>query len=182
MILTVEEFRGLVSDLDAIEDDDLATLLDAAETEIVRLAGDPATATERLTGDRRLLPLGRAADSVTSIVEDNLYGTDPITLAADDYALSPAGTVVERLSTGTNPRSFWRTGVTVVYAPRDDEALRKEVQRDLVRLTLNSNPGVTGTTVGSWAEQYSQIAASSTAERAAILARLVDGPRMFILS
>jgi hypothetical protein len=139
MILTVDELREHVTT--ALEDDALQRLLDAAEAEIVRYAGDPGAAVEILHGSGRYLTLDRPAESITSITE--AWGATSTTLSASDWLLYPSGLVLERLTTGPNGRSSWWRRVTVTYTPRDDEALREKAQIDLVNLALNYNPGGT---------------------------------------
>jgi hypothetical protein len=91
-------------------------------------------------------------------------------LADDDYRLAPSGSLLIRLSDGTNPRSCWYGRVEVRYTPFVDGAERDRVAIALVKLDVNHNPGSVQETIGSWSEQQSQGSESYATERAAILA------------
>lgn len=178
MILTPTQFRTFAET--ALEDEPLQALLDAAEADIVRVAGAPDAAVEFVAGGSSLIVLGRPAASIVSITETS--GTGSVTtLAADDYLAFPGGYIYARQSGGTNSRSTWHGRVTVTYVPVDADPIRIAVQVDLVRLALSYNPGLVQTTVGSWSEQYRQATDTLADERAGILSRLVDGPRMFVV-
>lgn len=177
MILSVEEYRTLDA-ADAFEDEALQALLDATEAEIVRAAGGTDSVTEFHAGGGGRLALLRPASSITSITETDSAG-GVVTLAADDYLLYPAGVALERLSTGTNPGSRWYGRVTVTYVPADQDALRRGVQYDLMKLTMSYNPGLTSEQVGQWTRSFASNSAWNTdEERQAILARLLEGPSM----
>jgi hypothetical protein len=178
-LLTVADFRQFDA-AEAFEDTAIQLLLDATEAEIVRAAGPAGSATEYVRSGGRYTYLRRKAASVTSVTETDTSGTS-LVLAADDYALWPAGAVIERLRTGTNPRSTWRDRSVVVYVPADDSDIRTGVQLDLMRLAMNYNPGTTAETIGSWSEQLASNSAwNASKERATILDRLRDGPGMVI--
>jgi hypothetical protein len=179
-LLTTAEYRAFDPVAD-IEDAALQLLLDAAEADIVRVAGPVGSYTEYVDAGGRLTILGRQAAAIGSVTETARLSTSPVTLSADDYLLWPRGTVLERLGTGTHPRSYWSGRVTVTYTLADDSDIRKVVQRDLVSLALNYSPGLTSTTVGSWTEMYSQAVGAQEQERQSILARLSDGPRMAVM-
>lgn len=176
-ILSVEEFRTFAET--ALEDDPLQVFLDAAEAEIVRSAGPGGQTTELFGGGLRIISLSRPADSIDSITE-TIYTTVD-TLAADDYLLYPGGYLIERLQTGTNGRWRWWGRVAVTYTPADEEALRKAIQVDLVKLALSYSPGLTSTTIGSWTEQYQQAIGAHADERDSILARLAPHPMMVVV-
>ena len=176
-ILDPGEFREHVTT--ALEDDALQRLLDAAEAEIVRFAGEPGAATDIRDGRGRFVTLSRPAASITSITETP-WSTGT-TLAADDYLLYPSGLVIERLPGGTHSRSHWHGRVTVVYTPVDDEAIRVGVQLDLVNLALNYSPGAGMEVIGSWTEQFNQAVGANRGEADAILSRLDVGPSMVVI-
>jgi hypothetical protein len=178
MILTVAAYREHATS--TLGDDAIQRLLDASEADIVRRAGAADAAVEVADGRGRFITLSRQAASITSITETDRGGTIT-TLAADDYLLYPSGTVIERLSSGTNYRSHWYSRVTVTYVPMDDEAIRVGVQLDLINLAQNYQPGLTSTTIGSWTEQYAQAARSNRDEFESILARLDIGPSMVVV-
>jgi hypothetical protein len=178
MILTVDELREHVnSDLG---DDALQRLLDAAEWAIVNRAGAVGARTEIASGGFRFIALARPAFSITSIVES--VGTATTTLASDDYLAGAGEMVIERLITGTNPRSGWAPKVTIVYTPVEDEPIRKEVQIELCKLALNYQPGLAEETIGEWTERFTNNSAwSNQAERDAILERLAINGRMVVV-
>lgn len=168
-ILTVEELREHVET--PLGDDALQRLLDAAEEAIIARAGAPGARTVVFGGGFRFLSLPRPASAITSIVESS--GDTSRTLVADDYELRPDGYLIERLNTGTYPRTYWWSTVEVTYTPVDDTATREEVQIGLVELAVTSKRGLTGQTIGSWSEQYANNAQwNAEAEREALLSRL----------
>jgi hypothetical protein len=178
-ILTTAEFRAFEDT--ELGDVPLQTLLDAAEIEIVRFAGDPTTATEWIRGGQAFVYLKRPASSVTSIVEWNDSDGSSVTLAADDYLAYPGGFAFKRISTGTNPRSTWRDRSVWTYTPQADTALRKVVQVDLIKLALNFSPGVISERIGDWSETFQQAMDSNDRERGEILSRLSYGPSLVVV-
>lgn len=180
MLLTVAEYR-LLDAAEAFEDEAIQLLLDAAEVEISDVAGTPDSVTEYIVGGGRFVALARSASEISSITETARDGS-VVTLAADDYLLYPAGTVIERQSIGTNPRYSFYGRVTVTYVPADDEPLRKSVQAGLVKIDLTYAPGVTSEQIGAWMEQRaSQAQWNAIEERQAVLSRLTGGPRMAVI-
>jgi hypothetical protein len=180
MLLTVAEYRQFDS-AEAFEDGAIQLLLDAAEAEIIDVAGAPDSVTEYVAGGGRYLALAGRASTISSITETRHDGSD-LSLAVDDYLLYPAGTVVERLNTGTNPGSRFRGRVAVVYVPADDEQLRKAVQAQLVKIDTTYAPGVTSEQIGAWMEQRaSQAQWNAETERQMVLSRLNGGPRMAVV-
>jgi hypothetical protein len=176
MVLTVDEFREHVST--SLGDDAVQRLLDAAEAEIVRYAGEPSSVSEIVDGRGRYLVLSRPADAITSIVE-TWWDTDT-TLIADDYLVrSPY--VLERLRTGTSPHRDWWGRVTVTYLPADDEAIRIGVLLDLMQLVLNYNPGAASERIGAWEETFRTTLEANKAEKSEILSRLDIGPSLVIV-
>lgn len=176
-LLTADEFRAYVET--ELSDAALLGMLSAAEAEIDMAAGPVGSTVALFSGGGTLLVLGRAASAFTSVIET--WGSTVTTLAADDYLVHPGGYVLERLNTGTNPRSRWWGRITVTYTPVDDANLRKDVQRELVSLAINVPAGLSLKTIGSWTEQYRQAAEGNEKERDAILARLSPGPSLAIV-
>lgn len=179
-ILTTDEFRAF--EQTSLGEIPLQTLLDAAEIEIVRFAGDPTTAVELVGGGAPLLALYRPAASITSVVETLISDGSSTTLDAADYYLHPGGIILERLHTGPNSRLDWpvRYRILVTYTPRDDAALRKVVQKELVSLALHATPGVQSETIGAWTEVFAQVLQDEKV-RGAILGRLSYGPSMVVV-
>lgn len=170
--LTVAQYRAFPGAPSATElpDEQLLILLDAAARAIVRAVGpleDVREEFETVPGD--LLMLSVRAESITSVAENARYL--PLTLATDDYELSPSGRTLRRLSTGTHPIWNWWGRVVVTYQPADDTSERQRVQRQLVDLELSAHPGLAATTIGTWSETYRQ-GVPYAQQRADILASL----------
>lgn len=175
MLLTLDEARALDPLLASLDDEALQLLLDATEAEVVRVGGDPEQATEWLgCSGGRTVALARRADRIDEVVEVSPWGGTSTTLATDDYELDPSGYILRRLGNGTNSRWRWWGDVRVAYRPADDEALRKGVQTDLMKMTSRYQPGLTSETVGSWTTQYAAASGAIAVERDGILARLVE--------
>ena len=106
-----------------------------------------------------LLLCYRKIRSIVSVVELDsgpVEGQTKTTLAASDYVLrSP--TMLERLGTGANPRSYWSPwGVELTFLPLDDSAQRKLAIADVAKLEaatigLGSTGGVT-VRIGDYSE------------------------------
>lgn len=168
---TVARLRGFVTT--GLSDADLQLLLNAAIAEVDRALGPPAVR-EHLRARGDLLLLSQAADSVTSVIEDERGGA--IELEVDDYELSDTGQVLYRLRTGTNPADWWRGRVDVRYVRRDYSATRIRVIIALVELDLAHKPGLAAQTIGTWSEQYtSNSAFNYELERASLIASLETG-------
>lgn len=181
-ILTVDELREHVNS--GLPDDALQRLLDAAEAAIVGRAGAAGERTEIVGGGNRFVSLARPLDAAqtVAITEQTPYGSTVTTLSANDYLVRNGGMLLERLSTGDNPRQTWYGYVTVTYTPESDEALRRGVQIDLVNLQLTYTPLLTGQTIGSWSEQYAANSAwNQSTEYEAILSRLDVGLGMVVV-
>lgn len=182
MLLNIAEFRALRPDSAGLDDEATQLLLDAAESEIVRFAGALGSASEYLTDQGRIITLARKASAITSITETDRYTNHVDTLASDDYVLWPDGLVVERLAGGTTSRYNWHGRVAIAYTVANDEDLRKIVQSELVALMVDFSPGLQSETVGSWTQTLASNSVwNASAERAAILARLVEHGRMVIV-
>lgn len=168
-ILTIAQLREHIET--SLGDDALQRLLNAAEEAIVARAGAPGARAILTGGGYRFISLPRPASAISSITETR-YDTTT-TLAVDDYDLLPDGYLIERLTTGTNPRSTWYGTVEVTFTPVADTATREMVQVDLCKLDIAANPHMRSLTIGSWTEQYANDAQWNEAdEREAILARL----------
>lgn len=180
-LLTPDDIRGFESG-SALSDESLQLLLDAADAEIIRFAGPLDAFVEWLAGGQRVIALTRPVDSVTSIVEHSPWETDSRTLDPTDYEVDPSGYLIYRRSSGPNSRWRWWGRVVVTYAPTDEEAIRKGVEADLVRLMMTYQPGATSETVGSWTTQLSGNSAwNNDKERDSILSRLIPDGRMLVI-
>jgi len=172
-ILTVDQLREHISS--GLGDDALQRLLDAAEDDIVAFDGAVASQTERIRSDGSdIVLLRRPVSSVTSVKEIDSYGNTYLTLESDDFRVTDLY-LLERLQTGTNPRSYWYGVVEVVYVPVDDTDARKRDQIDLVKLAL-AWEGVESQRVG----EFSSTAGDYEAQRLAILNRR-SGPRLPVI-
>ena len=153
----------------------LQRLLDAAEQTVEQRFGDVTSQVDEFVVDHDMFPDGRdksvvltrEAGSIATVTEQ-LFSDTADTLAADDYDLR--GLVLERLNTGTNPRSRWGHRVTVTYAPFDDTSQRIPVIINLVKLELAYRA------LGAEkAGDYSMTAREYHKERESILGALIRG-------
>jgi hypothetical protein len=165
-LMTVSQIREhLETDL---TDEALQRILNAEEAEIVQRYGAHATATETWQGNGEWLILERTPSTITSVTETD-YNVST-TLATNDYRIWSQGKL-ERLSSGTNVRSYWGSVVTVVYVPEDATAQRRGVLIKLVTLSAKY-AGLKSESIGSG--DYSMSALDYTAEREALLRSLAS--------
>ena len=179
MTLTVDDLREHLIDC-PLGDDALGRVLDAAYAWIDTQIGPAGSRTELAFGGYGTIALSRPAASIGSVSE--LVGTTTTNLDASDYRLRPDGYILERLSTGTNPRWQWWGQVTVTYTPTDDDEIRDSVAIDLCKLAINTNPGVQMEQIGAWMQQLAANSAWNTTEEwATILSRLDPTPGMIVV-
>jgi len=168
-LATIAEVRNHVeTDLVDIA---LQQLIDDAELEIDVRIGEVDEQIDEIENEEPFPSLifpSRKVSSVTSIIEE--IGDDITTLEDDDFRLRQGGAAIERLSTGTNPRSTWGEIITVEYEPIDDTARRKRVIIDLVKLAVNYN-ALDSERIGD----YSATSKKYEDERAALINRLASG-------
>ncbi len=177
-LLSVAQLREHV--VSTLPDSALQTLLDAAAAAIVAVAGPSGEIAEYLSaqpfyGDGlHRITTARLIGTIASVTE---YSGDVATiLDATDYRAS--GYVLTRLPSGTHPQWAWSHRVVVVYTPADDTDERNRVQLELVKLDLDSHPGLASQSVEGFAEAYR---GDYEAERAAILATLGSGGGMVVV-
>lgn len=141
----------------------LQRLLDAAKAAFDgRYGVTRGTVSESLRPSGSLLFLSSRATAITSISEGDTEVDDA------DYALLSDGKRVRRLSDGNS--TDWReTLIDVTYTRPNYDPERNRVLVALVDYELNFKQGLSGTTVGSWAEQYPQADQSYQRGREAIL-------------
>ena len=159
-------------------DEALQSLLDAALEAITARygdIGDESVDIRRPTGPS--IRLSQRAQSIISVTEQpavgwGSWGGRKVDLDVLDWQLRPGGAILERLPTGPNPAYRWRGRVEVHYWPVDDAAERDRVAVDLVKLDLNLQPGLIETSIGTWSEKSSKLAASYQTEREDILSSL----------
>lgn len=172
-LLTIDELRDHFN-TDLI-DGALQRLVDDAEAEIDERHGELGTQTDTFKGDilATALFLSRKAQSISTVTEEIKSGGsyDATILASDDYQLRFEGRQIERLASGTNPRSTWGDIVTVVYVPKDETARRKRVTVDLVKLAAAYN-ALDSETTGDYASRSLRY----TNERASLIAQLESWP------
>lgn len=174
MILSVDELREHVNS--GLGDPALQRLLDAAEEAIIARAGATGARTEYAGGGSLYVTLSRPAASITSVTET--LSLDDTVLATDDYLIGAGEMLMERLSSGTNPRMVWGDRVAVVYSPVSDDATRAKVQIDLCKLALDVDPGVTEEQIGDWSQKFS---GSLQEESDKVLAQLTVGLGMVVI-
>lgn len=154
----------------SVPDADLQSLIDRVESEVVRHFGPHyatgQTVTEMLdTKNMGSLYLRRRLSAVTSIKEQSLSATTTLVLTSVQYRVWGEQGRVERLPRG----SSWADLVEITYTPENDNARRKSVIIDLVRLAL-SRTVMRSESVGG---EYSYSAPEWEQERAGILSRLL---------
>jgi hypothetical protein len=150
-LLTVAQAKAFIeSDL---EDSALQMLIDAEEADINAIIGGYDSQIDSFNDETlsNIIVLTRRASSITTITEkiggDGYYETT--TLSSDDY-LFRSNRILERLASGTNPRTTWGNIVTVTYAPVDDRARRKMVIIHLLKLSIEYN-GLSSEKIGDYA-------------------------------
>jgi hypothetical protein len=145
--LTVAELRSLVAT--ELTDAALQLLIDAAEEQLAGLpAGD---ITETYRGGSSVIILRWPASAVVSVREAD-YTTD---VPADEYRLSATDSrSLWRKIAGASEPGTWAGPVTVVSTSASHAALRKLVTVQLVKGSINNNPGVLGMTEGNWTIQF----------------------------
>ncbi len=185
-LLTVPELREHINS--ALPDAALQHLLDASEATIVDVVGAPGAITEYinamapgdgyapwgLTLGLKRISLSRQLGTVTSVTEYiGPYGDPGTVLDATDYRAS--GFILTRLPDGNHKRGSWSQRVVVVYTPADETADRIRVQIELVRLELNSKPGLAQQITEGFAERFSGFGLLNySEERADLLASLLS--------
>lgn len=161
-LLSVSELREAVDT--SLSDDRVQELLDAAEADIDKAAGDATSQTEYASGGAPALVLSRPAGTITSVTEWADTASETV-IAADDYRKD--GYILHRLITGTNPRYTWGgTLVKVVHAPPDTDAERKRAQVALVRLEMAYSSGITSERIGDYSVGYASLPGGTTYEEA----------------
>jgi len=171
-LMTLAEIRAHIeSDL---SDAALTELIDAADYSIVSSVGPHAVdgdITKVVLGGDALLFLPRPAVTFTSVTE--VVGDVSTVLATDDYRAWFGNTldtrILRRLNDGTNPRGVWGNRVSVVYAPLNDDAQRKQVEIMLVRLAVQYR-ALSSERVG----QYSSVILDFQKEQANLIQPLVQ--------
>lgn len=133
-LVTTDDLRAL--DIGAgMADADLAAIIDREETELIRRFGahyvSAVTVTDVLEGGGQSLYLRRAAESITSVTERiTLSDTATTVLTTTDYYPWMDQGRLLRLA------GRWGALVTVVYVPKDDNALRTQILIELCRLAV----------------------------------------------
>lgn len=147
----------------------LQALIDRIEDDIVRrfgahYVGGSTTVEESVEGGAENIYLRRRIGSVDTITERVYLGDTATELEATDYYAWAAQGRIQRLPEGR----AWGRLVTVTFVPHDDNAQRKQVIIDLVRLDLER----TGKQSENVAGEYSYTAPEWELERARLLRRL----------
>jgi hypothetical protein len=153
MLLTVDELREFITT--GLTDDALQILLDATERDIIAAAGDPVEQTEYVQGGYPALVLSRpmpAPDYGLISVTEASDSTSPVLLEEDDYRID--GYILHRLTTGTNPRTYWYGLVQVVFMPPDRDDERKRAQVALIQLDPSIGSDVVSEKIGEYSVSY----------------------------
>lgn len=128
----------------------LQRLLDAADGEILKRYGvHSGTVTEIIDGGEGLVFLSRPVLSITTITERT--GLTDTILAANDWRTWYDNRAIERLNSGTNGAELWAERVTVAYVAKDESAIRKAVELELVKAAIHYE-AIQAQTVGDYAE------------------------------
>lgn len=156
-------------------DHELDTMIDNVNAEIIRLHGlhyDAATPLTELFegGDSNLFPR-RPIDSIVSVTE-TVWDVETV-LSTNDYRVWYNGRMLERLNTGTNPRWYWGTPVSLVYLPINDNFQRQEIIIKVCILDLQYNASES-TKIGDYAETFKDY----QKERVSLLRSLNYAPGM----
>jgi hypothetical protein len=175
--VTVAEVRALVKT--ALSGDDLQAVVNREEEELVRrfgphyaeVDGEEITVSETHYGDGGTIWLNRTPKSIVTVTEySSLLPSDTgSALTTSHYYLDPMGGALVRGS-----YLGWGRRVVVEYVPEDDNALRKSVLIDLVRLALNTMPFQSESrSMGPVSNSRSMGEGGATAARENIYRRLV---------
>jgi hypothetical protein len=117
------------------------------------LLGDPADpATTYLRTLRLVRPIDTAAPVEVIEIDPGNSGdaSAQVTLAADDYRVMHGGRTLQRLTTGTNGRTFWAPMVQITYTPLGEQAARDEATIQLVQLQLSYRGGLRSERAGDY--------------------------------
>jgi len=124
----------------SLSDTELDGVIERVETEITKAIGQPYSdgleITETLAGGQKDLFLLRPLGTISSVTEYDSW----ITADANSESLSEGAGYVLWADRGQltriNDRDSWDKKIVIVYTPRDDRHLRKQVIVDLVRVDL----------------------------------------------
>ena len=111
-----------------------------------------------LDGDRVYLTVDRRIDQAQPLTIVEIDRSAETTLAADDYRVRDRGLTLERLTDGTNSRSFWQRLVRITYTPVSDAKQREEVAIGIVQLEVQYR-GLASERAGDWQASYPDAAA-----------------------
>lgn len=154
-----------------LSDTAIQRLLDDVDAEIIRRYGPHGgPLTEIVDGREGLIILSRPILTVTSITERN--GLTDTALAVDDWR-QWYNRALERLDSGTNGAEQWGERITIVYTPADEQAQRKRVELDLVKLDIHYE-AVKAQVIGD----YNEVSVDFGAEREMLYGQL--GPALSI--
>lgn len=147
MVMTVNEMRDHV-ETDLV-DSALTRILTAEDKVIDKRLGDLAAVTETyLASGLEFLFVKRPIATITSIAERRSETDDPTVLDADDYR-QLGNRRLRRLTSGTNPATYWGEEVIVVYDPVNRQEIRDRTLIDLVKLNVEFR-GLDKEKVGDW--------------------------------
>lgn len=163
-LITPADFRDhFETDL---SDAALQAIIDANQEDVDRYTGGHEQATIIQWGNDRYIIDGRLRGAVINSITEKVYDVSTV-LASNDYTLN--GAILERINTGTNPRTYWGGPVYITYTPGNN-ARAKLALIDLCKISCQFN-GVAQESNGSYS--YNQPDAES--QRKKVLARLTTG-------
>ena len=170
VLLTKEEVQQHLGS-NVAADEYLQRLIDDADQAVVRRCGPhkiDGSLTDVLRGGSvRLFP-SQAVEGITSVTE-TVWDTATV-LSPDDYRTWYGGRMLERLSNGSHPRTFWGERVELEYTPVDTDPQRKMAIIRLVQLGIQYS-GLQSERVGPYSAQNLDYAK----EREAILKQISTG-------
>lgn len=168
---TVQEVTAIVeTDLDSTA---IQRLIDAEDAEVTIHYGSHTTQVDDLVGNRHLIFPSRPVGTMTSVVES--IGNTDRTLDSSDYRIKSNGSWLERRNDGANPRHDWGDQIRLTYTPVVDDARRKRVIIDLVRLAIQYD-AMKSVKEGD----FTETTADYQEERLRILSTLSTGQAVFV--
>lgn len=165
-----------------LPDEELQAMIDGIVAELDMRFGPAGPITIELgdlddpcSRNRRTLRLVRALDPAqdVTIVErdpgDSGLAEAETTLAAGDYSILHGGRTLQRLTGGSNGRSYWAPLVTITYSPIGEQAARDEAVIKVMQLDLSYRGGLKSERAGDY--QFT-LSGDPVADRETIFASL----------
>lgn len=120
-----------------LSDAEIGEMINEALEAIEERYGEPAQpVTERLGGGSVSIFTAQPIDQSADIIVAESVFDEETELLVSDFQIGGGGRRIERLDSGTNPRSTWGDSVVITYTPRSDQKRRDEVVIKLVMLGI----------------------------------------------